>query len=260
MTAPDHPAADGTGSHVAGHSGPHVASHSGPHGAVPPGRAGAPRPEWIERALRHAGEIDPTWFSQFQPPDEGGRESAVLMLFGPPPPGAVDHGEHVVLTERSHTMRSHPAQISFPGGGRDPDDRDLVATALREGWEETGLDPHGVDVVGRLPTLFLPPSENIVSPVVAWWASPSPLSVRDPAEVHDVLVVPVAHLVDPAMRYTVTHPSGFKGPAFDLDGLVLWGFTAGLLDKLLELGGHTIEWDRDREKPLPDRYFTGRRS
>ena len=229
-----------------------AASHSGQHGVVEPGPSGQPRPDWLDRTVQHAGEIDPTWFSPFQPPEEGGRESAVLMLFGPPPPGAADHGDHLVLTERSHTMRSHPAQISFPGGGREPEDDDLVATALREGWEETGLKPAGVDVVGRLPSLYLPPSANVVAPIIGWWADPSPVGVRDPHEVHDVLVVSIAHLVDPATRFTVRHPMGYKGPAFDIDGLLLWGFTAGLVDRFLELGGLTVEWDRSRERMLPD--------
>lgn len=237
-----------------------VATHSGPHGVVAPGAAGRPRPEWLSRAIHHADEIDPAWFSRFRPPSDGGRESAVLMLFTPPPAGAEGAGDHVVLTERSHTMRSHPAQISFPGGGREPEDRDLVETALREGWEETGLESEGVDVVGVLPSLFLRPSANVVAPVIGWWAAPSPIGVRDPREVHDVLVVPIAHLLDPANRFTVVHPSGgFRGPAFDIDGLLLWGFTAGLVDKTLELGGYTVDWDRSRERPLPDHLLTGRR-
>ena len=67
--------------------------------------------------------------------------------------------------------------------------------------------------------------------------SPHPIGVRDPAEVHDVLSVPVSHLVDPATRFSVTHPSGYVGPGFDLDHLLLWGFTAGLISSVLELGG-----------------------
>jgi hypothetical protein len=75
-----------------------------------------------------------------------------------------------------------------------------------------------------------------------------------------VLAVPVDHLVDPAHRFTVTHPSGFVGPAFDLDHLLLWGFTAGLLSRVLELGGVAREWDETVRRPLPERYLGGRRS
>ncbi len=212
-------------------------------------------------------QIEPERFSRLLPPEEGGRESAVLILFGPAPadsqaptPGSQVVGEHVVLLERSHDMRSHPAQIAFPGGARDGDDADLVATALREAQEETGLDPSGVEVLTELPSLFLPPSRFVVTPVLGWWPHPSALSVRDPAEVHDVISVPVAHLLDPEHRFTVTHPSGFVGPAFDLDDLLLWGFTAGLLSRVLEFGGLDQEWDASIERPIPDRYLQGERS
>ncbi|MEO7131838.1 MAG: hypothetical protein ABIZ07_10730 [Dermatophilaceae bacterium] len=57
---------------------------------------------------------------------------------------------------------------------------------------------------------------------------------------------------------SVTPTMGFKGPAFDVDGLLLWGFTAGLVDRFLELGGLNIEWDRSHERVLPD-YLIGRR-
>ena len=87
--------------------------------------------------------------------------------------------------------------------------------------------------------------------MLGWWAQPSPIGVRDPAEVHDVLSVPVSHLVDPATRFSVTHPSGYVGPGFDLDHLLLWGFTAGLVSSVLELGGLAQPWDADVMRPLP---------
>jgi 8-oxo-dGTP pyrophosphatase MutT (NUDIX family) len=217
------------------------------------------RPEWLDRLVERLGQVEAEEFSRFLPPDEGGRESAVLILFGPPPAGGADPGEHVVLLERSHDMRSHPAQIAFPGGARDPGDRDLVDTALREAAEETGLDPAGVEVLSVLPSLFLPPSQFVVAPVLGWWSHPSPLTVRDPAEVHDVLSVPVSHLVAPTSRFSVTHPSGYVGPGFDLDDLLLWGFTAGLLGTVLELAGLTHPWDSSVHRPLPERYLRGRR-
>ena len=233
--------------------------------AVPAG--GVPCPPWLRELAGRMPDIEPERFSRLLPPEEGGRESAVLILFGPAPadaqaltPGSQVAGEHVVLVERSHVMRSHPAQIAFPGGARDADDADLVATALREAQEETGLEPAGVEVLTELPSLFLPPSRFVVTPVLGWWPHPSALSVRDPAEVHDVISVPVSHLLDPGHRFTVTHPSGFVGPAFDLDDLLLWGFTAGLLSRVLEFGGLDQEWDASIERPIPDRYLQGERS
>jgi 8-oxo-dGTP pyrophosphatase MutT (NUDIX family) len=238
-------------------------AYAGRSGSIDPsptlGAGPVPRPAWIDELTDRLESVEPELFSRFPPPDEGGRESAVLILFGPPPAGADDVGEHVVLIERSHTMRTQPAQIAFPGGARDLGDVDLVATALREAHEETGLDPAGVDVVAQLPSLFLSPAQFVVAPVVGWWAHPSPVAVRDPAEVHDVLSVPISHLVEPATRFSVTHPSGYVGPGFDLDHLLLWGFTANLIASVLELGGLSRPWDPDVVRPVPE-HFLGRRS
>jgi 8-oxo-dGTP pyrophosphatase MutT (NUDIX family) len=193
------------------------------------------------------GQQDPDFFSRFLPPDEGGRASAVLILLGPNPEG----GEDVVLTERSHSMRSHAGQVSFPGGAIDPVDSGPVSAALREAQEEVGLEPAGVQVVAELPALYLPPSNFVVTPVLAWWAHPSPISVIDRLEVARVLRAPLSELTDPARRFMVSHPSGFVGPAFDVDGLLVWGFTAGLLSKVIELAGLERSWDRDDHRPLP---------
>lgn len=231
------------------------AVYSGPSGSVLPGPP-APAPDWLTALPEQLRSVEPTWFSRFLPPEGGGRESAVLILFGPPPQGSTDPGPHLLLCERAHTMRSHAAQIAFPGGAAECDDDHVVETALREANEETGLDPAGVEVIEVLPALFLPPSGFVVHPVVGWWREPSPVHVADHREAHDVFTVPVRHLVDPAHRYSVTHPSGFVGPAFDIDHLLLWGFTGGLTSKVLELSGQSREWDLTVQRPLPERYWS----
>ncbi len=187
------------------------------------------------------------------PPDNPGRPSAVLILLAERADRPADDpvGADVLLMERAATMRSHAGQPAFPGGGSEPGDGGLVGTALREAREEVGLDPATVRVVAEMPALWLPPSGYVVTPVVAWWERPHEVGVADPAEVARVARVPLVELVDPANRLRVRHPSGYVGPAFTVGGMLVWGFTAGLLSAVLDLGGWSLPWDRDRVEDLP---------
>ncbi|MDX6201454.1 MAG: hypothetical protein QOJ83_954 [Frankiales bacterium] len=205
-------------------------------------------PGWLQQLAAVAPAVTGDQLSRFQPPDEGGRESAVLVLFGEGP-----YGPDVLLIERAATMRSHAGQPAFPGGAIDPGDASPTAAALREAVEETGLDPAGVEVLEELPPLWLPPSGFVVVPVLAWWREPSAVSAVDPAECAAVARVPVADLTDPANRLRVRHPNGYVGPAFEVGGMLVWGFTAGLLDRLLHLAGWALPWDVSRVQEMtPD--------
>jgi len=151
-------------------------------------------------------------------------------------------------------MRSHPGQVSFPGGSVDPTDASPAAAAIREAVEETGVDPAGIEVIATLPELWLPPSNFAVTPVLAWWREASPVSVVDPAEVHAVLRVPIAELLEPSHRITVTHPMGYSAPGFLIGpekDLILWGFTAGLINKLFDYVGLTEPWDATVTRQVP---------
>jgi 8-oxo-dGTP pyrophosphatase MutT (NUDIX family) len=203
-------------------------------------------PVWLRQLADAAPAVTGDQLSRFVPPDEGGRESAVLVLFG-----QGSYGPDVLLIERAATLRSHAGQPAFPGGALDPCDASPAAAALREAVEETGLDPAGVDVLGELPPLWLPPSGFVVVPVLAWWREPSAVGPVDPAECSAVARIPIAELVDPANRLRLRHPSGYVGAAFEVGGMLVWGFTAGLLDRLLELAGWALPWDRDRLRDLP---------
>jgi 8-oxo-dGTP pyrophosphatase MutT (NUDIX family) len=194
-----------------------------------------------------AARIQARDLTRLEPPvGAAPRHSAVLMLFGE---GAA--GPDVLLTERAAGLRAHAGQVSFPGGAVDPGDRGPRGAALREAEEETGLDPAGVHVADTLPDLYLPVSDFTVTPVLAWWHRPSPVRVVDAGEVSRVVRVAVADLMDPANRFQVTHPSGFVGPGFDVAGLFVWGFTAGLLARFLELAGWERPWDAGRRVPAP---------
>jgi len=202
-------------------------------------------PSWLQRLADAVPHVTPEQLSPFLPPSGGGRPSAVLVLFGEGP-----SGPDLLFIERAATLRSHAGQPAFPGGAQDDSDASPVAAALREANEEVGLDPAGVEIVGSLPALWLPPSGFVVTPVVAWWRDPHEVGVVDVAEVAAVVRVPIAELVDPDNRLSVTHPSGWVGPAFEVRDLLIWGFTAGLTDRLLALGGWERPWDRSRTRPL----------
>ena len=212
--------------------------------------AAAGLPDWLQPLARAAVAVLPEQLSSFRPPAEGGRAGAVLMLFA-----AGETGPDVLLIERAHDMRRHAGQMAFPGGAVDADDADAVTAALREAVEETGLDPTGVEVFATLPALFLPPSGFVVTPVLAWWRSPSPVRAVDAREVASVHRVPLHDLLDPVNRLRVRHPSGYVGPAFRLGDLLVWGFTAGLLDRLLHLAGWEQPWDGAPVEDLPPKLI-----
>jgi 8-oxo-dGTP pyrophosphatase MutT (NUDIX family) len=182
--------------------------------------------------------------------DSGAYSAAVLALF------TNDPDPRLVFTVRSQELLHHPGQISFPGGSYEPQDTDPVATALRETEEEVGLPRAVPTVLGVLPRTELTVTNFEVVPAVGWWPGGlESLSVVDPAEVDSVQLWSVSQLADPANRISAVHPSGFVGPAWSFGDLFLWGFTAGLVDTLLKLGGWYRPWDPSRRQPVPNRFL-----
>ena len=158
------------------------------------------------------------------------RLGAVLVLVE-----SRDDGETtLVYTRRRDDLRSHPGQISFPGGRVDEGET-VEDAAVREAYEEVALDPSAVEVIGRLPTFFIPPSRFWLQPVVAHWTKPHDLVAAE-AEVAAVLHVPLSRLLDSQWWRVVGLSSAGWSWAWDLgDGHLLWGATAMVTAVLLGL-------------------------
>ncbi len=164
---------------------------------------------------------------QFEAPP---RQASVLILAFP----VADSGLHLVLTRRSEALRGHSGQISFPGGRRDPQDTSHVATALRETCEELGVCGSAMSVLGTLPDLYIPPTHYNVAPVVAAMGE-TPHFLPNADEVAEVLTLPIAQLLNPALKHSETRQFGgaqWHVPYYAVSGHKVWGATAMMLSEL----------------------------
>ena len=164
--------------------------------------------------------------SVLDPEGKNGRLAATLVLLYP----ALDASPMFVLTERQASLRDHSGQISLPGGSRDGDET-AEQTARREAYEEVGVDPDALNVLGRLTPLYIPPSGFSVTPVVATLDHRPPFTPQE-AEVASLLEISLADLLDPASRQSSRRSvrgGAFDVPYFELAGHQVWGATAMML-------------------------------
>jgi 8-oxo-dGTP pyrophosphatase MutT (NUDIX family) len=193
---------------------------------VPPAALAAVRTDGVAwRAPTDDGELPP------------GRPAAVLVLLVPDEAGEA----RVVLTERVDRGGHHSGEVSLPGGRAEPEDDDLVATALREASEEVGLDPEaaGVRVVGQLEAFWIPVSDYRVTPIVAV-AERTPVLAPAEAEVARIVLAPVAaFLPDGEIEIveTTVRDWPIRYGAYPVEGLRVWGATARILGQLGALLG-----------------------
>jgi len=162
------------------------------------------------------------------------RESAVLLLIYP---GTL--GWTTVLIRRPEYDGVHSGQVSFPGGKKEPGDRDLYQTALRESSEEIGIREEEVLLLGQLTDIYIPPSHFLVTPYVGL-SRTTPVFVPDPVEVSRIIEVP---LQDIFQKNTIKQKKIFISRLdasldvryFDIDGETIWGATAMILSEFREI-------------------------
>lgn len=168
------------------------------------------------------------------PDQRKARQSAVLLLLYP----SIDAQWHIALMQRNPNSRHHAAQISLPGGGIEPQDADLNATALRETSEEFGIDTGSIQVLGALSPIYIPVSNAKVQPFVGYCPQ-RPNFIPDPREVAAILEIPLAELLDPQSLGTARVESGLNlfitVPCFRLQGHVVWGATAMMLSEFIAI-------------------------
>lgn len=144
---------------------------------------------------------------------------------------------YTVFMQRPEYPGFHGGQISFPGGKKEPQDDNVITTALREAFEETGIDISDVSVISVLTPLFIPVSNMLVSPVVGWMDN-KPEFNHDPMEVEYLIEAALNRFLEPGIVKTI--PMQLRGEMVDVryfayEGNVIWGATAMMLNELLEI-------------------------
>ncbi len=162
------------------------------------------------------------------------KQSAVLVLLYPK-----NDQLHTLLMLRTAYEGVHSAQISFPGGRKEDHDPDLEATALRETSEETGIMTDNIKMLGQLSEVYIPPSDFLVSPFVAYSEKPGTFH-PDPLEVDELIETSLDHLMDDTNIkqkeiFVRMINSKVKAKYFDVNGHVVWGATAMMISELREV-------------------------
>jgi 8-oxo-dGTP pyrophosphatase MutT (NUDIX family) len=165
-------------------------------------------------------------------PREDSLEAAVLILLYPH-----NNKVHTVFIQRPEYAGVHGGQISFPGGKKEKGDNDLSHTAIREASEETGIDANKLEIIGILTPLYIPVSNILVTPVLAWSDTRHDFRIQE-SEVKFVIEAEVNRFLDHSI--IKTRPFMIRGEMtdiryFDYDGHVIWGATAMIFHELLTI-------------------------
>lgn len=167
-------------------------------------------------------------------PPEHARKAAVMALLEEKQWG----WEITFIKRQAHPKDLHSGQISFPGGGLEKEDRTFAECALRETYEEIGVPPRKVEIIGSLTSLYVFASNNLVYPFVGYLKEPVTF-VHDETEVERIIKVPLDHFFVPdTIQSTELKIRGHTlkdVPYYNINGQVLWGATAMMMSEFLEV-------------------------
>ena len=182
------------------------------------------------RAAQARFEPELGYGRHFAPPRDARRAAVVMLVY------RRGGAWRLPLVLRPSTLTSHGGQIGLPGGVIEPGEADHEA-ALRELHEELGIEPASVELLGSLSPLYVFVSNFVVTPWVAW-SRVEPEFAASPAEVAEVLDVPLGHLLDKVGvgRYRrEVRGLKFTAPCISFEDHCIWGATAMMLAELIEL-------------------------
>lgn len=163
------------------------------------------------------------------------KKAGVMALFYPD----IQNSVHLLLILRQpHPKDVHSNQIGFPGGKVEKSDTDIMATALRETWEEVGVSPNEIEVVRAFSEIYIPPSNFEVHPFMGLYRKQQPF-IPQKSEVAALLEVPLSAFLDDANLFTETLTTSYAQnvsvPAFKLNGYTVWGATSMMLNEMRTL-------------------------
>ncbi len=179
--------------------------------------------------------MSPSYAHAYRVPKPNYKEACVVLLIH-----IKENLPYITLIKRaySHPEDKHGGQISFPGGKVDEDDCSFEYCALRELYEELGLDPNKIEILGRLSSLYVYVSHFLVYPFVGFIHG-VPNYIPEESEVAQVFDVPLHHFLDTKnIKLKTLHSNGHEikdMPYYDINGDILWGATAMILSEFIEL-------------------------
>jgi len=172
--------------------------------------------------------------SRYKEAMKDAKRAGVLAMFYP----NATNETHLALILRKTYKGVHSAQIGFPGGKYEAEDKTLKHTAIRETWEEIGVPEHQIKILKQMTEVYIPPSNFYVQPYIGI-TKETPKFIKQDDEVEDIVEVSLAHFLDENTvgnkLVATSYTAKIEVPAYELNGHVVWGATAMMLSEIKDV-------------------------